>query len=458
MRVQIYKIGAPVHEILKNRPKPLHLCCIHPIYGILASSRFLQKNESLRYLLFRNYLVLRFSLILSLNMQVTVLSVIVYKLAKSMGYEPALYLGFMGLAEVIPAVGFSIISGHFVDQREKRGLLLKCLVGYIVLSLFLLLLSWPVFHNRAGVHVTLWLIYGGIFIGGFLRAFLSPSSFALMGQLVPKSLYQNAATWTSLAWQVGAVLGPLLAGMMIAFSGEEMSMLGVVMLQVIALAAVLSIPKQEIQLKTKEPFLQSLQQGLGFVFRTQVVLAALSLDMFAVLFGGATALLTVFAFDILKVDEVYFGWLQAAQGIGTIITLLIISYLPLKTKPGHKLLLAIAGFGISTIIFAVSKNFWLSFGMLVLTGVFDGVSVVIRSTILQLKTPDTMRGRVAAVNTMFVSSSNEFGRLESGLAARAMGIVPSVIFGGAMTLVVILVTWASAPKLRTLDLTTDKVD
>lgn len=433
------------------------MCCTIQ-YPALASSRFLQKNESLRYVLFRNYLVLRFALILSLNMQATVLSVIVYKLAKSMGHSPSLYLGLMGLAEVIPAVGFSLISGHFVDQREKRTLLLQCLIGYIFLSVFLMMLAWPVFHARAGADTTLWLIYAGIFVGGFLRAFLSPSSFALMGMLVPKSLYQNASTWTSLAWQVGAVLGPLAAGLMIALSGEEVSMFSVVLLQVIALAAVLSIPKQHVLQKAKEPFINSLKQGLSFVFRTQVVLAALSLDMFAVLFGGATALLTVYAFDILKVDEFYFGWLQAAQGIGSVLTLLILSYLPLKTNPGPKLLLSIAGFGISTIVFAVSQNFWLSFSMLLLTGIFDGVSVVIRSTILQLKTPDAMRGRVAAVNTMFVSSSNEFGRLESGLAARWMGVVPSVIFGGAMTLVVIIVTYFAAPKLRKLDLTTDRVD
>jgi MFS family permease len=193
-------------------------------------------------------------------------------------------------------------------------------------------------------------------------------------------------------------------------------------------------------------------EGLRFVFKNQLILAALALDMFAVLFGGATALLPIYANEILHAGEAGYGWLKAAPGIGSVLTLLVLSFLPLKTKPGQKLLLAIAGFGLATIGFALSKVFFLSFLLLILIGLFDGVSVVIRSNILQLKTPQHMRGRVASVNTMFVSSSNEIGSLESGLTAKWMGTIPATIFGGVMTIVVVAITYFKAPQLKTLDL------
>ena len=220
----------------------------------------------------------------------------------------------------------------------------------------------------------------------------------------------------------------------------------------------LSIPKQDIVKKEREPVLESLKQGMRFVFRTQIVLAALSLDMFAVLFGGAVALLPVYAQDILKVGEFGYGWLRAAPGIGSILTLAILSFVPLKNKPGIKLLLCIAGFGVTTIIFGISTSFALSFAMMLVGGMFDAVSVVIRGTILQLYTPPEMRGRVSAVNTMFISSSNELGEVESGYTAAWMGTVPAVIFGGCMTLAVVGATYFAAPGLRTLKLEAKKDD
>lgn len=285
-----------------------------------------------------------------------------------------------------------------------------------------------------------------------MRAFLSPANFALLGMIVPKKLYPNATTWSSTAWQTGAVVGPLVGGMMIAATGFKYSLIGVFLVEIVGLAALLRISPQPILKKVKEPILKSLGEGLRFVFSTQAILAALALDMFAVLFGGAVALLPVFADDILKVGEVGYGWLRAAPGIGAIITLFILSFTPLKTKAGLKLLACIAGFGITTIIFGISTSFALSFAMLLLGGMLDSVSVVIRGTILQLYTPDAMRGRVAAVNTMFISSSNELGALESGVTARWMGTVPAVIFGGCMTLVVVGVTYIKAPILRVLKL------
>jgi len=404
---------------------------------------------------------------MALNMQAAIVSYYVYQLT-----HDKLSLGIIGLCEVIPAIGFSLFSGHFVDQREKRKLIFWCLLAYLLLSLLFVGLAMPYTRQQFSVHVIVWLLYAGIFVGGALRAFFSPSSFALMGLLVPRSLYPNATTWSSASWQAGAVFGPLAGGFLLAFAGFEWSLMAVGGVEIIALFAVVRIPPQAILNTTKEPAIKSLKEGLKFVFSTQIVLAALSLDMFAVLFGGAVALLPVYADDILKVGEVGYGWLRAAPGIGTIIALFIMSLMPLHSKPGAKLAWSIVGFGLTTIVFGycgyfgtetifflggfgISVGFLVAFFMLFAGGLFDAVSVVIRGTILQLHTPDKMRGRVAAVNTMFISSSNELGAMESGLTARLMGTVPAVVFGGVMTLVVVVFTWFAAPALRSMKLTAD---
>jgi MFS family permease len=428
--------------------------------------KFLLKNRALRYTHFRNYLLMRFTLILSLHMQFTIVKYMVYVLTKDV-----LSLGALGLAEVIPAIGFSLISGHFVDIKEKKGLLMKCVIGYILLSFFFLFISLSSFQSYAGVDLTKWLIYSGVFLGGILRAFVSPSAFALMGQLIPRKQYPNGTTWSSAAWQAGFVLGPLIGGFLLATMNFANCMVAVLIVQIIPVIAVLRIPKQPHNPPAqKEPIMKSLGEGLNFVFRTQVILSTLALDMFAVLFGGAVALLPVFANDILHIGAIGFGWMSAAPGIGTVITLAVLSFAPLKKNPGYKLFACIAGFGISTIIFGlcadiggtdslfsignfpISGGFLLAFSMLAIGGALDGVSVVIRGTILQLYTPDNMRGRVAAVNTMFISSSNELGALESGFTAKLMGTVPAVVFGGCMTLVVVAVTYVAAPMMRVLKL------
>jgi MFS family permease len=414
---------------------------------------FLLKNKTLNYKQFRLYLLLRFTLIMSLNMQMAIVSYMVYRITKD-----ELTLGMLGLWEVIPAFGCSLISGPFVDSKEKKTLLLYCVLGYLGLSALFTTLAIPQLQQQLGSTTIVYLIYAGIFIGGALRAFLSPSNFALLGMIVPKRLYANATTWSSTAWQLGAVIGPLAGGAMIAATDFKISLFSVFVVQLVSLLAIWLIPKQPVMMRAKEPVLDSLKSGLKFVFNTQVILAALSLDMFAVLFGGAMALLPVYADDILKVGEVGYGWLRAAPGIGAIICLLIFSFVPLKTKAGMKLLISIALFGITTIIFGISTSFILSFTMLLLGGLFDSVSVVIRGTILQLYTPDNMRGRVASVNTMFISSSNELGALESGFTAKWMGTKAAVVFGGIMTLVVVGVTYFKAPMLQTLKLDPNEKD
>lgn len=408
-----------------------------------SSLKFLIKNKSLYYPNFRKYLTYRVSMVMALNMQMTIISYFVYKLTNDV-----FPLGMLGLAEVIPAIGFSFISGHFVDINEKKGVLIKCTIGYLMLSLFFMMLSWPQFYHQAGLRWTVWLLYFGVFVGGALRAFFSPASFSLLGLIIPRKEYPNAGTWSSSAWHIGAILGPIVAGSLIALTRNEVSLLVVFCIQLFSMGAILLIPKQPIMKKGKEPILKSLQEGLRFVFRTKIILTALSLDMFAVLFGGATALLPVYAKDILRVNEVGFGWMRAAPGIGAIIMSAFLVFIPLKTKPGIKLLVCIAGFGVSTIVFGISRNFALSISMLMLGGMFDQISVIIRGTLLQLQTPDEMRGRVSAVSTMFISSSNELGAAESGLTAKWMGTVPAVVFGGIMTLVVVGITHFSVPGLR----------
>lgn len=411
-----------------------------------AATNFITKNQALKYPLFRNYLLTRFFIILALNMQSFIIYYWVYTLTKDVSL-----VGVLGLCEAIPAIGCSFFSGHFVDKMEKRGTILTCIIGYVLVGLFLATLSVPRFEQTFSVGAVVRMVYFAVFLGGVLRAFMSPASFAIMGMLLPRTEYANGTTWSSTAWQVGAVLGPLVGGFILV-AGTDISMFSVIAFELVALVAIIRIPKQPILQNKKEPILKSLREGLRFVFSTQVILAALSLDMFAVLFGGAVALLPAYAQEILHVGAIGLGWLRAAPGIGSMITLGILSFIPLKKKPGYKLLVCIAGFGLATVAFAVSKNFYLSFFLLILTGVFDMVSVVIRGTILQLYTPETVRGRVAAVNTMFVSSSNELGAVESGYTAKWMGLIPSVVFGGCMTIVVVISAFFAAPKLRTLSI------
>jgi len=407
-------------------------------------SGFFTKNPVLKIPEFRSFLSIRFGLLFTLNMQVTIIFYWIYHLTRD-----KLSLGFVGLAEVIPAVGFSLLAGHFVDLNEKRKMLLFCIIGYIFLGSSLFALTTPLSLEHMGMQTTLYLIYFFVFIGGIIRSFMGPSVFSLFGLVVSdRKLFPNGTSWSSMAAQTGGVLGPLVAGLMIALDGVILGMFTVVVIQILLLIPILHIKSKPILKKEKEPILQSLSQGIKFVVKTPALLGAQMLDMFSVLFGGAVALLPVYQVEILHVDEVGFGLLRSAPGIGALATLALLAFLPLKTNPGKKLFVAVTGFALSIIIFGLSTNFLLSFFMLLLSGMFDAVSVVVRSTILQLVTPDEMRGRVAAVNTMFVSSSNELGDFESGVMAHWLGTVRAVVMGGCLTLGVVAVTFFSAPQLR----------
>jgi MFS family permease len=414
----------------------------------------MKKNDpyaALRYKEFNVFLLLRFVMVFGWSMQFIVIEWEVYSLTKS-----ALSLGIVGLMEVVPAISMALFAGHIVDQNEKKGLLLKCILGFFVISFGLFLLTWPQFNSGYSSQFILYSIYFLVFLGGLVRAFLGPTIFSLLSLIVPKSAYSNAATWSSSVWQISSVLGPAVAGFSITFIGVHWSMCSVLGCSVLALIALSQISTKPIlNPKIGEPIMQSLKEGVKFVYNNKTILGALSLDMTAVLFGGAVALLPIFAQDILKVGPEGFGVLRAAPALGAFIIMFISAYVPLNKNAGMKLLFSIFAFGICIIIFGISTIFWLSVVALFLSGVVDGISVVIRQTILQLKTPDHMRGRVAAVNSIFVGSSNELGAFESGLTAKLMGTVTSVVFGGTMTLIIVLFTGFASPTFRKLDLQKD---
>lgn len=411
-------------------------------------SSFFGKNPSLRIAEFRSYLTLRLGVIFGLNMQSTIIYYWIYQITES-----KLSLGLVGLAEVIPAIGCSFFSGHIVDENEKRKVVLICLMGYIFTAIGLFAIATS---ETISLSTIMPLVYGLVFMGGVLRAFYSPSMFALFGMIVPRNQYAGATSWSSMAWQIGAVMGPLAAGFAIASIGISRSLLMIVFLFALLLIPLFRIKVKPILKKEKEPVLQSIAEGLRFVWKTPELLGAQLLDMFSVLFGGAVALLPVYQKEILHVSEMGFGMLRAAPGVGALLMLGVLAFLPLRSNPGKKLLICVAGFAVSIIIFGISTNFYLSLLMLLLSGMFDAVSVVIRSTILQLVTPDEMRGRVSSVNTMFVSSSNELGDFESGVMAHYLGTVRAVVTGGFLTLGVVIVTYFTAPKLRNFSFKTEE--
>ncbi|TVZ16004.1 MFS transporter [Maribacter sp. MAR_2009_72] len=406
---------------------------------------------ALRFREFNIFLLVRFAMVFAWSMQFIVIEWQVYTITK----DP-LSLGIIGLMEVIPAVGMALFAGHIVDQKEKRNLLMKCIFGFSVISFGLFILSLPSVLETYETKTILYGIYTLVFFGGLVRAFLGPTIFSLIALIVPKKIYPNAATWSSTTWQMAAVLGPALAGFSISLIGVHWSMCVIFGFSLLALTALFNISRKPIlNPKIGEPVLESLKEGLSFVFKTRAVLGALTLDMIAVLFGGAVALLPIFAQDILHVGSEGFGVLRAAPAVGAAITMLGSTRFPLHKNAGKKLLLAVFGFGVCMIVFGLSTYFWLSVIALFISGAVDGVSMIIRQTILQLKTPDNMRGRVASVNSMFVGSSNELGAFESGVTAKLMGTVTAVVFGGTMTLLTVGLTAIVSPGFRKLDLQKD---
>lgn len=361
-------------------------------------------------------------------------------------------IGLIGLAEVIPAVSLSLYAGHVIDISEKRSLLLRGVWLYLACALLLVGLSTHYTSTQMSNHWIAFSIYVIIFLTGIFRAFTGPTFGVMIGSIVPKELLQNATTWNQGTWLSASVTGHATVGFLIAGIGNTGALIIISLLVAAGLAFMYRIkPKPALNEPGEKKTLDSVKEGLRFVFRSKEVLGALSLDLFAVLFGGAVAMIPVFAKDILKAGPVGFGWLNAASDMGSILIIIILTLFPMRSGQGRKLLFAVGGFGVCIVVFALSKVFWLSFAVLMLSGILDGISVVVRGTILQLKTPGNMRGRVMSVNSMFINSSNELGQFESGVTAKLMGVIPSVVFGGCMTLLVVVTTWFKAPSLRKME-------
>ncbi len=293
-----------------------------------------------------------------------------------------------------------------------------------------------------------WSIYGLVFFTGAVRAFTGAAFNAFLAQLIPQESLVKAVSVNSMVWLVAAVAGPAIAGVLMGYTNITIAFIPVCGLVGLSFFLFQKIKPKPVSWQGSSKTWEGVKEGLRFVFHNKALLGAMSLDMFAVLFGGAVALLPVFATDILHVGPIGLGWLVAATYLGNFLAIAWLTSHPLKMKQGQTLLYVVAGFGACILVFAISQNFWLSFAALLVSGLFDGVSVIIRGTVVQLFVPDEMRGRVSSVNSIFINSSNELGQFESGVAATALGTVPSVIFGGCMTLLVVVVTWVKVPGLR----------
>jgi MFS family permease len=398
---------------------------------------------------FRRYISARVLLTVATRVQGLVVSWQIFHLTK----DP-LALGLIGLSEAVPSIVVSLYAGYLADSVRRKNIIVATVTVLLLCAVALAALASPYGLSLLAKDSLYTLpLYGVIFVSGLARGFMGPAMFSFMPQLLPeRSLLPNAITWSSTSWQTAAVLGPAIGGFLIARLGVANSylvstgLLGLALFQFASVAGRPLPPMEGEKLSLKD----SVLSGLKFIFSNQLVLAALSLDMFAVLFGGAVALLPVFASDILKVGATGFGQLEAAPAVGSVLMAVFLTYFPLRRKAGQKLLWAVAGFGAATIAFALSTNFFLSLFLLFLTGVFDSVSVIVRSTLIHTYTPEYMKGRVSAVNNIFIGSSNEIGAFESGAAARLLGTVRSVVFGGLMTLLVVAVTAWKADKLRKL--------
>ncbi|MBS1511369.1 MAG: MFS transporter [Bacteroidetes bacterium] len=396
---------------------------------------------------FKLYIICRFTYIMALRMVGTVVAYELFHLTQS-----SFAIGIVGLSEFIPVFSLALYAGHVIDRSEKRTLLLRGMLSYAVCVVLLIVCTLP--STQASMSKQ-WLVncfYAIIFLTGIIRAFAGPVSNAIVAQLVPRNILQYAANISSSTWLIGSIIGHATSGFLIAGIGVNKTFM-IVLVYVLTAATILStISKKPVLVKdSKVDTWESVKQGLRFVVRNKIMLGAISLDLFAVLFGGAVAMIPEFSSAILHIGPIGFGWLTAATDIGSITIIILLTLFPMQQKQGRRMLMAVAGFGACIIVFGFSSVYLLSFAALLCSGVCDGISVMVRGTILQLTTPDEMRGRVSSVNSMFINSSNELGQFESGFARKIMGPVPSVVFGGCMTLLVVVVTWFKAPALKEME-------
>ena len=398
---------------------------------------------ALRHREFRWFIVSMFAMVVSSQLQAVVVGWQVYRIT----HDP-LSLGLIGLAEALPFIAIALPAGYLADRRNRRAISVSALFVLACCSITLYALSArPSLLLRVGIVP----IYVVIFVSGVTRGILQPARQALSAEIIPRSMFQNAIAWRSSTWQTASVIGPAIGGLLYGFAGAGVSYAVAALLMLVALAAFLMMRYTPLPRGMQsESMVAELLTGLRFVWSEHVILAALSLDLFSVFLGGAEALLPVFASEILKVGPQGLGLLRAAPAAGAVTMGIFLAHRPPFRRAGRTMLLAVAVFALAIIGFGLSRSFYLSLGLLALSGMADNVSVVIRSTLIQLLTPTQMLGRVSAVNSIFIGSSNELGAFESGVAARLFGTVRAVVLGGSAALLVVGLTARLVPRLRNL--------
>jgi MFS family permease len=420
-----------------------------------SSTPKIDSFAALRYKDFRSYVGMRFCFTFAYQMQAVVIGFYIYQITKSV-----FALGLVGLFEAIPAIGIALYGGYIADKSEKRKMLLIIFAMVIITSSVMFTVT---LKSMSGIIHTSWIvpiIYSMIFCNGVARAFYGPATFTVYAHSIPKEVYPNGSTWSSSSWQIASIVGPATGGLIYGYAdkiipgltGITATFAVIILFMIISLVLVFMLRKYPPVFIPKESIWKSLSEGIHFVFHNKMMIGAMSLDLFSVFFGGAVALLPVFANEILKVGAEGLGIMRATSSLGAVLTMLAMARFSPMGKPWRNLLIAVTGFGLSIICFGLSRSFYLSLLFLFTEGAFDSISVIIRGTIMQLLTPDHMRGRVSAVNQMFIGSSNEIGAFESGTAARLLGTVPAVIFGGSMTMLIVGVTYLKTKKLIPLSL------
>lgn len=401
---------------------------------------------------FRRLLGTRLCGIFALQAQAVIVGWQVYTLTKN-----PLMLGLVGLVEAVPAILFALFAGHIVDKSRPHHIFSNCLRVHCVISLLLFVVAGGLLGIRSDWVVLV--LFVGVFLSGITRSFIMPASFTLLSRIVPRHDIPAASAWLSSGFQLAAIGGPAIAGLIYGGYGSRVAWAMPLVFMVGAVVMLRGIQPEHRHFKnqdSREPALKSIAAGWRFVLCNKVLLPMMALDMFAVLFGGAVAMLPVFADQVLHTGSEGLGLLRATPACGSILTALYFALKPMQTIRAAWLLVVISGFGVSMIGFGLSSSFGAAAFFLALSGAFDSVSMVIRSTLMQLLVPDTMRGRVSALNSMFIVSSNEIGAFESGAAASLLGLVPSIILGGGMSLLVVASAAVLCPDLRKLVVHTRK--
>ncbi len=393
---------------------------------------------------FRHFILARLFFVLGLRMITTIVIYQVFHLASTY------MVGFAGLAEFVPAVLAALVAGPYIDKHNKKKILAWSYLFYLVCGLTLALVSAPWFDTGNNNRLTVILVV--VFFTGVIRSFAGPAANSMIAAIVSREQLQKAISYNSSTWLISSIGGHAIGGLLIAGVGISNAYFVTTALILVAILFALQLkPKPPVASQQHEPIFTSIRNGFAYVFNNKNLLGVISLDLFAVLFGGAVAFIPEIASNVLHTNAVGYGFLNAAMDLGSLICIAALVRYPMRRRQGLKMLLAVAGFGICIIVFGLSKWYWLSFGALLMAGIFDAVSVVVRGTILQLNTPDELRGRVASINLIFINSSNELGQFESGVTSRLFGTIPAIVFGGAMSVLIVAATWTKFPKLKNLE-------